>query len=152
MIYREFPYVCTLEELTTLMEKCNVSYEVSMINLVFDIKDLTHKYGSESVEHRGMKKAVIEYLKNLGELNSKIEYGYIDVYSPKFKIAIEVGDTPVGRIVSHLYRDYVKEVWTIDYSNTDNYELIKFTKNKTPRPKKPYVFDLKRIMSTPFEY
>ena len=152
MIFIEYPYVCDKEEIKSIMEKKNISFETTKIKLPTDYTDLPQKYGAESNEHRAMKKAVIELLKNMGETNPQIEYGYIDVYSEKYQLAVEVGDTPVNRISHHLARPYVKNLLTIDFedSNSD-YEVIEFRK-KEPRQRKPVEFNFKEIMLRGIDY
>ena len=96
-----------------------------------DYINLPKKYNRESTHHRAMKGSVVDYLKNIGEPNPLLEYGYLDVYAPTLGVVVECGDTPVSRIISVVNNfENLKELWTvdIDFGKNDNYELIVFRK------------------------
>ena len=93
-----------------------------------DFVDLPKKSGSESETHRALKKLGSDLLCELGATDVEFENNFIDVSSKTLQIAVECGDTPIGRVWSMLFNDFcshwIKEVWCI-YPENGKTELIK---------------------------
>lgn len=133
MIYNFYNSVLPNDELQQILSNYKIESEKTIIPLILSLTDLPKKHGRESIYHRALKKAMVKYLKDLGEPEPLLECGYIDVYAPFLGIIIECGDTPIRRIIDDLFhRDDIKEVWSIDDSIiSTKYELIKFRRSIT---------------------
>lgn len=116
-----------------IMQNLKIEFSTGKITLMLSHDKLPKRRGKESIKHLAMKKAMVEYLKKLGEPEPKLEYGYLDVYAPTLGIIVECGDTPLRRIIDNIkHREDIKELWTIDINCAKNneYEIIKFWNKK----------------------
>jgi hypothetical protein len=97
MLYTNFPYL-TGEEDFEKFRKAGIIFTIGEIPEHLDFADLPQRSRREDETHRALKKIGGKMLRDLGALDVKFENNFIDVSSKKLQIAIECGDTPIGRV------------------------------------------------------
>ncbi len=131
MIYTSFSFL-SVEKYLKEIERLGTEITTEKIKVELSYSDLPKKYGKESDTHRALKKLVHKILQEYGEPIPQYESAYYDVYSTKFKVVVECGDTPVDKIPEVLFRWNENEVWCLGYPNDEGYsELIKFKKKSS---------------------
>jgi hypothetical protein len=133
VLYTNFPYLADEEDFEKF-RKAGIEIETEEIKEDLAFVDLPTRSGSENETHRALKKLGSGLLCKLGAVDVAFENYFIDVSSKKLQIAIECGDTPIGRVWSMLFNDFcsqwIKEVWCI-YLESGKIELVKFIKSQS---------------------
>ena len=123
MIYRNYPYIETEESMKELARQAGLKFKATTIKIEYpdDISDV-RKHGTESERHRLLKKFMLLLLQRMGDWGTLYEHLH-DVYSPKFQIGVECGNTTTLKVIesmNEINNASLKEVWFLDYPKKNN--------------------------------